>query len=159
RRRKLLQWNPSKEVERGSGDTLIGLFKSMAIGPALALLTTLALLLERPGALLVAAPLLLLWLASPAITGRISQPVTTQGFVPTPEALRFLRRLARKTWAFFEVHVGAQDHGLPPDNFQEQPAPVIAHRTSPTNMGLTLLANLAAYDLGYLGIGRLLLRT
>ena len=158
-RRKLLQWNPSKEVERGSGDTLTGLFKSMAIGPALALLTALALLLERPGALLVAAPLLLLWLASPAIAWRISQPVTTQGFVPTPETLRFLRRLARKTWAFFEIHVGAQDHGLPPDNFQEQPAPVIAHRTSPTNMGLTLLANLAAYDLGYLSIGRLLLRT
>ncbi|WP_461595290.1 GH36-type glycosyl hydrolase domain-containing protein [Thiomonas sp.] len=158
-RRRLLQWNPSQEVERGSGDTLAGLFKSMAVGPALALLTALALALQRPGALLVAAPLLLLWLASPAIAWRISQPLTTVAFAPTPQALRFLRRLARKTWAFFEAHVGAQDHWLPPDNFQEQPAPVIAHRTSPTNMGLALLANLAAHDFGYLGIGRLLQRT
>ena len=158
-RRRLLQWNPSRALERSDGDTLAGSFRSMAVGPALALATALALLLLRPGALLVAVPMLLLWLASPAIAWRISQPVTLQEFVPTPSALHFLRRLARKTWAFFEAHVGTLDHGLPPDNFQEEPAPVIAHRTSPTNMGLALLANLAAYDLGYLGIGRLLRRT
>ncbi len=158
-RRRLLQWNPSQEVERDSGETLAGLFKSMAVGPALALLITLTLALQRPGTLLDAAPLLLLWLASPAMAWRISQPLTAAAFVPTPQALRFLRRLARKTWAFFEAHVVAQDHWLPPDNFQEQPAPVIAHRTSPTNMGLALLANLAAHDFGYLGIGRLLQRT
>jgi cellobiose phosphorylase len=158
-RRRLLQWNPSQVVERSAGNTLTGAFRSMAVGPLLAVLTANALLLLRPGALLVAAPLLLLWLASPAIAWRMSQPPHRQAFVPTPEALRFLRRLARKTWAFFEVHVGTLDHGLPPDNFQEQPTPVIAHRTSPTNMGLALLANLAAYDLGYLSIGRLLART
>ncbi len=158
-RRRLLHWNPSQAVERGDGDTLAGSFKSMAVGPVLALLTALALLLLRPGVLLVAAPLLLLWLASPAIAWRISQPVMMQEFVPTPAALHFLRRMARKTWAFFEAHVGVQDHGLPPDNFQEQHGPIIAHRTSPTNMGLALLANLAAYDLGYVGIGRLLQRT
>ncbi|WP_288092177.1 glucoamylase family protein [Thiomonas sp.] len=158
-RRLLLQWNPSQAVERSVGTSLAATFKSMAIGPLLALLVAGALVLVRPGALLVAAPLLLLWLASPAMAWRISQPPVMQTFMPTPEAQRFLRRLARKTWAFFEAHVGTVDHGLPPDNFQEQPAPVIAHRTSPTNMGLALLANLAAYDLGYIGIGRLLRRT
>ena len=158
-RRRLLQWNPSREVERGHGDRLVGSIKTMAVGPVLALLTAMALLLVRPDALWIAAPLLLLWLASPVMAWRISLPVTTRRYVPTHQALRFLRRQARKTWAFFETYVGAQDHGLPPDNMQEQPVIVIAHRTSPTNMGLALLANLAAYDLGYLSIGGLLLRT
>src|SRR6185503_2585527 len=75
------------------------------------------------------------------------------------EQTLFLRNLARRTWAFFESFVGAEDHGLPPDNFQEHPAAVVAHRTSPTNMGLALLANLSAYDFGYIPAGRLIART
>ncbi len=61
----------------------------------------------------------------------------------------FARLIARRTWRFFETFVGAEDNWLPPDNFQEDPAPVIAHRTSPTNIGLLLLATSAAHDLGY----------
>src|SRR5205807_1355794 len=65
---------------------------------------------------------------------------------------RFLRRTARKTWRFFETFVGPDDNWLPPDNFQEQPGPKIAHRTSPTNMGLLLTSTLVAHDLGYLSL-------
>ncbi|HUX21103.1 MAG TPA: glucoamylase family protein, partial [Spirochaetia bacterium] len=71
----------------------------------------------------------------------------------------FLGGLARKTWAFFETFVTGEEHWLPPDNFQELPVAKIAHRTSPTNMGLSLLANLTAYDLGYLSPGRLIERS
>ena len=70
-----------------------------------------------------------------------------------------LRRIARLTWRYFEVFVGPQDNWLPPDNFQDDGDPRIAHRTSPTDMGLGLLSNLAAHDLGYLSSGRLLDRT
>ena len=103
--------------------------------------------------LLLAAPLLLLWLTSPVITWWVSRPLLQ----PEPELNRdeqvFLRRLARRTWAFFEKFVGPDDNWLPPDNIQEQPERVIAHRTSPTNIGLALLANLAAHDFGYVSMG------
>ena len=65
---------------------------------------------------------------------------------------RTLRKTARRTWHFFETFVGAEDHALPPDNFQEDPHPVVAHRTSPTNIGLYLLSTFAAHDFGWLGI-------
>ncbi len=68
---------------------------------------------------------------------------------------RALRRVARKTWLFFETFVGDADHWLPPDNFQEIPDGRVAHRTSPTNQGLLLLSTLAASDLGYIGLGTL----
>ena len=75
------------------------------------------------------------------------------------EQTAFLRKAARRTWRFFETFVTAQENWLPPDNFQEEPVPVIAARTSPTNMGLALLANLAACDFGYLPVGQLMKRT
>jgi hypothetical protein len=59
--------------------------------------------------------------------------------------------LARKTWRFFETFITADDHHLPPDNFQEDPKPIIAHRTSPTNIGLYLLSIVCARDFGWIG--------
>ncbi len=67
--------------------------------------------------------------------------------------------MARKTWGFFEKFVGPEDHWLPPDNYQEHPVGVLAHRTSPTNIGVSLLSTLAAYDFGYISVDRLLERT
>ncbi|MEO7251436.1 MAG: glucoamylase family protein, partial [Arenimonas sp.] len=88
-----------------------------------------------------------------------SRPRKSTQIELAPEQARYLRQLARKTWAFFETYVGAGDNWLPPDNMQEQPASAVAHRTSPTNIGLALLANLAARDFGYLGLAGLLERT
>ncbi len=153
----LLQWSPSREVERTSTNQLSGLYRMMWIGPALAVLLA-ALLLMKPAALAAAAPLLLLWLASPAIAWRLSRPSTPKRFAPAAVDLRFLRNLARQTWAFFDQHVAPEDNWLPPDNLQEHPTPTLAHRTSPTNIGAAILANLAAYDFGYLSATRLLQR-
>ena len=156
-RRRLLQWNPSREVERTSSNQLRGLYRLMWIGPLLGVLATVWLSL-RPASLAVASPFVLLWLLSPAVAWWISKPSSRTVFVPDAAELRFLRALSRKTWAFFDVHVGEQDNWLPPDNIQEQPTAVTAHRTSPTNIGMALLAHLAAHDFGYLSAGRLLQR-
>ncbi|MDP3848696.1 MAG: glucoamylase family protein [Pseudomonas sp.] len=155
--RRLLQWRPSREVERCSSNTLLGLYRLMAVGPLLAVLLV-PLLLATPLTLSYAAPLLLLWLISPALAWWINQPAKRRVFLPDAQERQFLRALARRTWAFFDTYVGPQDNWLPPDNVQEQPIAVIAHRTSPTNMGMALLAHLSAYDFGYLSAGRLLAR-
>jgi cellobiose phosphorylase len=157
-RRHLLQWNPSREVERNSHNQLAGLYRSMAVGPLLAVALAILLPLMRAEAVAVAAPFLALWLLSPVLSWWMSRPHIRVSFVPSPAQLAFLRRMARKTWAFFEAHVGPDDHWLPPDNIQERPSASIAHRTSPTNMGLAVLANLAAWDFGYVSGGLLLER-
>ena len=64
---------------------------------------------------------------------------------------RALRLTARRTWRFFENFVTPADHMLPPDNFQEDPTPALAHRTSPTNLGLYLLSIVSARDFGWMG--------
>jgi cellobiose phosphorylase len=89
----------------------------------------------------------------------MSKPITRQSSALSKNQIEYLRILARKTWGFFERYVTAEDNWLPPDNFQERPAPVIAHRTSPTNIGLYLLSNLTAVDFGYMSVSRMIART
>ncbi len=156
---RLLEWSPSGDQERQSRSDLAASFRAMAFAPLLGAGCALYLALSNPAALAVAGPILLLWLVSPAITWWISLPLARREASLSIEQTRFLGRIARKTWAFFETFVGPEDHWLPPDNYQEYRAAQLAHRTSPTNMGMALLANLAAYDFGYIPAGPLLERT
>src|SRR6185312_15691560 len=134
--RHLLQWQTSSDAERTSSNAPGALWRLMWIGPLLALVLTVVLALQRPMVLLLAEPLLLLWLCSPGFAWWISQPRRASAFAPSGSQQRFLRALARRTWAYFDTHVGPADHWLPPDNMQEDPEPVVAHRTSPTNIGM-----------------------
>lgn len=157
--RNLLEWTCSGEPSGAEADSLWANYQRMWIAPALGLGAGAVLALRDPLALLVAAPLLLAWLAAPLLAWWLSRPLTARPAHLSVEQTGFLRHNARKTWAFFETVVGAEDHWLPPDNVQEHPVAAVAHRTSPTNMGLSLLANLAAYDFGYLPAGGLIART
>ncbi|HZL46508.1 MAG TPA: glucoamylase family protein [Opitutaceae bacterium] len=156
---RLLEWQTAEKSEGAAGAGLPAFYTTMWIAPVVALAGGCYFFLLQPGQLPVAGPILALWLAGPWIAWRISQPIEPPAPQLAAEHLIFLQQTARKTWRFFETFVTAEENWLPPDNFQEEPAPVVASRTSPTNMGLALLANLAAYDFGYLPAGRLLERT
>ena len=162
-RNHLLEWNPSSEVDRDFAKrdcSDLGIcVRSLWVAPAVAAAAAIHLAASNPAALGVAAPILLLWFASPVIAWWLSRPLARRKATLTPAQMLFLRALARRTWAFFETFVGPEDHWLPPDNYQEYRVATVAHRTSPTNIGLALLANLSAYDFGYLPAGGLLERT
>ena len=159
--RGLLEWQPSLEAARpGSAmRELLATLRRMGIAPATALAVAIALLAWRPDALPAACAVLALWLASPVIAWWISLPLAAPGSGLSGLEAAELRQLARRTWAFFETYVTASDNFLPPDNMQELPEERVAHRTSPTNIGLSLLANLAARDFGYLTEQQLVERT
>ena len=163
--RRLLEWSastsraphapataaePGKRTEPG----IMRSYRSMWIAPVAAAAAGSGLT-----ALAAAAPILCLWLAAPAIAWWLSRPLRRRQAELSVDQAIFLRKIARKTWAFFDRFVAAEDHWLPPDNYQEHPGPALAHRTSPTNMGLALLANLAACDFGFISAGALLERT
>lgn len=156
-KRHLLEWKASS-LSRSSTD-LESNWRNMAFAPAFAVGTALLLSFANPPALFAAAPLLLLWFLSPVTAWWISLPVERPAPGIDAGQRRFLHALARRTWAFFEDHVGLDENWLPPDNLQEHPAPRVAHRTSPTNIGLALLANLTAWDFGYAATPELLART
>ncbi len=154
--KRLLEWNLSPDT---NGADLISSFRLMWISPVTAMLVFIYIGAANPLSLTVAGPILLLWAASPAIAWWISLPLTRREAKLSAGQFLFLRKLSRKTWSFFETLVGPEGHWLPPDNYQEYRSVKIAHRTSPTNISLALLANLSAYDFGYITAGTLIERT
>ncbi len=157
--KRLLEWQTSSDSEWTKRADLAGFYATMWIVPSVALLSGISLVSLHPTQLPLALPILGVWLTAPWIAWWISQPLESATPALTVEQLTFLRSTARKTWYFFETFVTAQENWLPPDNVQEARTPTIASRTSPTNMGLALLANLAARDFGYLSAGGLIRRT
>ena len=152
-RRNLLEWVTAAQAKVSPRLDLAGIYRQMAGGVILAVAAVIFVVWARLNSWTVAAPFVVLWLLSPAIARWISlQPsVSVHGPLPT-EDKQALRLIARRTWRFFETFVTAEDHMLPPDNFQEDPLPVVAHRTSPTNIGLYLLSVTAARDFGWIGM-------
>jgi cellobiose phosphorylase len=164
-KRGLLIWKMPSYRTRNARTTLSKFYIEMWIGPVLSLsLACLVLILmtemhHQITDLLFCLPVLVLWLLSPLIAWFISQPIIASASTLTTTQRLFLRISARRTWRYFAQFVSAEDHWLAPDNFQESPIPTIASRTSPTNIGMSLLANLTAHDLGYITTSELLIMT
>ena len=155
----LLEWNHSGIQDSNCHTDIIETYRIMWIGPVIAFSSLIYLAFSQPATLAFVWPILGVWFASPIIAWWLSLPLVHRRARLTADQTIFLRKLSRKTWVFFETFIGPEDHWLPPDNYQEHPVPVVAHRTSPTNMGLSLLANLSAYDFGYISAGQLIERT
>ncbi|MDQ3127349.1 MAG: DUF3131 domain-containing protein, partial [Chloroflexota bacterium] len=153
-RRNLLEWRTAEQA-KASHDVeldLAGFYRQMAGGVAIAAASAVLVLALKPGAAWIAAPFVGLWLLSPLVARWVSLPPPESAAKQLSAAdVRALRLTARRTWRFFEAFVGPEDHGLPPDNFQDDPRPVVAHRTSPTNIGMYLLATVTARDFGWIG--------
>lgn len=149
-RKKLLEWNQAPHAGMAVHSTLSRSYATMWIESFLAVSVFIFLILYAPEKLSIAGPVLFLWLIAPIITWWTSKPLPKEVSLLTNRQNIFLHKIARKTWSFFERFVLQEDNWLPPDNFQEQPVTIIAHRTSPTNIGLSLLANVSARDFGYI---------
>lgn len=151
-RRHLLQWVTAAQAADGPALGVAGYYRRMAGAPVLGALTLAVAAGSGPWSWLLAAPFAIAWIASPAVAYWMSRASAASSAVLSDSDRRKLRMTARRTWRFFETFVTPADHMLPPDNFQEDPAPVLARRTSPTNMGLYLLSAAAAHDFGWAGL-------
>ncbi len=159
--RLLLEWQSMAQVESAGGFRWSVTAGYLFGSAALALLGMLAGVAWRGGT--AAASVAALWVLAPLVATLLDER-PPHLFHPTRDHTRFLREAALLTWRFFDEHSTPQNHWLVPDNIQEDP-PAVARRTSPTNFGLQLTAQLAAFDFGYLTAGEfversnLLLRT
>ncbi|MCJ7557613.1 MAG: cellobiose phosphorylase, partial [Gammaproteobacteria bacterium] len=149
--RGMLHWTTSAQAARRLGEKDANVdWRRMAFSPLLAIVLGVLIALVQPAALAWAAPFLVAWFLAPGIAIWVSRPLSRREVKLDGRQVQELRRLARRTWLFFEQFIGPEDQWLPPDHFQEAPLGIVAHRTSPTNIGLALLSALGAYDLGYL---------
>ncbi|HZG56247.1 GH36-type glycosyl hydrolase domain-containing protein [Paenibacillus sp.] len=149
-KRRLLEWVSQAEVERSAArgaSPLVGL----GAGAAVALATGAAAVWGGGGTVVAAGfALTALWLAAPLVVRWLDRPLSQETVAFTDAEEEELRALARDIWTFYEDYVTAGDNWLPPDNVQIEPANGIAHRTSPTNIGLYMTCAVAARDFGFI---------
>ena len=151
-RTHLLEWTTAAQSMRRPRLGLGAFYREMAPGTLLALVMAAGAVFFSPPNWPIVLPFALLWLLAPALAAWSSRsPAVSQRRALSENDVQAVRLIARRTWRFFETFVTPSDNMLPPDNFQEDPKPVIAHRTSPTNMGLFLLSAVAARDFGWAG--------
>ncbi|HSE00793.1 MAG TPA: glucoamylase family protein, partial [Burkholderiales bacterium] len=150
--RHLLDWFTAGQATVSPRLDLPGFYGQMSGGVVIGLVAAIVVWWVGNDAWPVAAPFVIAWIASPAVALWASLSPLVAGRLSVSDAdARALRLVARRTWRYFETFVTATDHMLPPDNFQEDPKPTVAHRTSPTNLGLYLLSTVSARDFGWAG--------
>ena len=151
-RRRMLEWVPAADAASQVPVNVAGLYQRMAGAVVLAAAAAAVVASQHPGAWPVALPFVALWALSPAIADWLSRPGAIAAAAPlSPEDARVLRLIARRTWRYFTTFVTPESGALPPDNFQEIPQAIVANRTSPTNIGMYLLAAVSAHDFGWIG--------
>ena len=152
-RKHLLEWTTAAQAKSMAAATVKTYYARMIGGVGLALGALGVVGLSGQSGIALALPIAALWIAAPAIARSVSfRPAGAQREDLTAAHRFKLRLIARRTWLFFETFVNAENHDLPPDNFQEQPRRVVAHRTSPTNVGLYMLSTVSAHDFGWISV-------
>ena len=145
---RLLEWETSAEAEeRTQKKSPVEIY--LEITPWLSFFVGLFLAVDRPESFMVALPLLVLWGISKPIVQWLSLPSQSGDKRMDVQDEALLRRSALRTWRLFREFSTPEENWLIPDIVQE-PASLIVHRVSTTNLGLLLNSRLAAMDLGFL---------
>ncbi len=151
-KKKMLEWVTSDDAEKMQSSSLKSYLSSMGLSSLMGLPIAGLALIFKPENLMVSLIFVVIWGGAPFIAYYISKGKDTTVEVLGEAELKELSQIARKTWRYFEEFANKKNNYLAPDNYQEEPYRGVAYRTSPTNIGLGLLATLTARDLGYIGI-------
>lgn len=158
-KRHLLQWTTAAVAQASAKTSLPALLRLHWKTPLAAFILLLALLALKTPHMALTLTLCIAWAASPILIWWVSRPrpACEAAELPVNERI-YLEDIARDTWRFFERCVTVEDNHLPPDNLQTIPFDMVAHRTSPTNIGLYLLSVVCARQFGWIGTQDLLTR-
>jgi cyclic beta-1,2-glucan synthetase len=154
-KKHLLVWETAAQAHANGSQKWGQFLRAMIVSPSSAVAVTVAIWVGRDSAFPVAAPLLGIWILAPFVAAWLSRPLRSKRTELLAADRTKLRRLARKTWRYFDAFMREEHHDLPPDNYQEEPVEVLASRTSPTNIGMGLVSTLAAFELGFISARRL----
>ncbi|MBX7143531.1 MAG: hypothetical protein K1X79_03695 [Oligoflexia bacterium] len=157
-KRHLLEWETAYYSERRSSSSALSVLRETIGGLFLTTVAANGIALYYPTRMGGFIPLLLLWLVSPFVAQFLDRRFQQEKFNPADGDIDYLRSIAFQTWTYFDDHVSAENNYLIPDNIQLAPNVQLALRTSPTNIGLALLATIAGHDFGFATLPSVLAR-
>ena len=147
--KNLLEWTTSEEAEKTAKTDLISYYKNMLINVILGIISLIIYMQDKS---ILAFILGVLWIITPIIMWYISKEKVQKQSVEilNQKEQQYILEIGRKTWEFFDKYLNEENNYLIPDNYQEGRKNKIVKRTSSTNIGLSMLAVISAYDLGYI---------
>ena len=157
-KKNLLQWKTAERIEKSIENNYQLYYEKMWPSLVIAIFVIVFSFSNSFEVIVTTIPIAILWALAPMIACRISKEERIIQDRLEIEEEEFLREIARRTWAYYEDFINEENNYLAPDNYQEKPYKGVANRTSPTNIGMGLISNIVAYDLGYLSIGEVIYR-
>ena len=151
-KKHLLEWTTAENAEKKSGNTLLHYVKKQWVSSVIGFLFIYLNFKINFTFGLSNIPIGILWVLNPYICYSISKERRKISFNFSSEDNAILHEIARRTWCYYDNFVNDENNYLAPDNYQEEPNNGIAYRTSPTNIGLSLLSAVSAYDIGYINV-------
>lgn len=151
-KKNLLEWQTSADAEAKCGRKLKDYISKMWVSSAAAALIAYFAFRRSTDIGFVMLPSSIIWFVSPFIAYYISKEVKALKLELSNDDMLYLRKVSRKTWAYFEDFLNEENNYLAPDNFQQYANVGLAARTSPTNMAMGVTCTISAYDFGYVGI-------
>lgn len=149
-KKNLLEWQSADFVEKNLSNDFAAYLKRMWISPLMGVLVLYLSFYNSFGVIVFNLVVAGLWIVSPYFAYCISMKLQDNKNILKDEEKNYLRKIARRIYAYYEDFVNEENNYLAPDNYQEKPFKGVAHRTSPTNIGMGLVSNITAYDLGYI---------
>ena len=159
-KKNLLEWVTAADMETKLKNTVGSFYRLMNRSLLISTVIFLVAYFVKGDAISIyfSAFLFFLWWIAPLVAFHISLSIRERQERLDNAEIEELREFAKRTWSYFDTLMNEENHFLPPDNFQEEPPNGVAYRTSPTNIGLGLLAIISAYDLGFIDVNNMILR-
>jgi len=151
-KKHFLEWTTAEDMEKNAKKDLGSYYKNMMANVVLgALAITVCFFIPTKISNVFIILFAILWFIAPIVFWNISKENKQNIKINelSEEDKQYLNNIGKKTWQFFKDFINEKNSYLPPDNYQEDRKPQIINRTSPTNIGLGLLAVVSSYDLGY----------
>ena len=151
-KKHFLEWMTAEEAEKNAKKDVLSYYKNMGVNIVLGILAiALLFLLPKDISTIFIFILAVIWLIAPSIFCYMSKERKEIEKIQQLSAKEqeYLLEIGAKTWQYFKENMNEKSNFLPPDNYQEDRKPKVMNRTSPTNIGLGLLAVVSSYDLGY----------
>lgn len=150
-KKNMLEWVTSDDSDKNQKNTLGAYLKAMWPGALMGVPIIILGIFHKPQEWIIGLIFFVLWALSPFVAYYVSLDEKDEKELLEKSEELLLRQFARKTWHYFDTFANKGNNFLAPDNFQEDPSRGVAYRTSPTNIGLGLLATLSAKDMGFIG--------
>jgi len=141
-----LEWMTAEEAEKQAKNDLKSYYIQMFANVLLGTITFIYGLIINKLWLILSV----MWLITPIFVWHISKELQEEKEVLDKKEEKYILELANETWKYFKDYLNENNNYLIPDNYQENRNPIFVNRTSSTNIGLSLISVVSAYDLKFI---------